>query len=151
MPALRTRKHQSFAPGQMTRPAGRAHRRRRPSEGCQGGFTLVEIMVALGILALVLVPLMAGFDWSMGQASQTNELTAATNIARQALETARETTASGTFPVPAQARAAVSGTPYQLQTSVSTNGTMNFETITATVYLGGGTAPEVSLTTVVGP
>ncbi len=124
---------------------------RRWSGGCQTGFTLVEIMVALGILALVVVPLMAGFDWSMGQASQTNQLTAAANIARQALETARETTASGTFPVSAQARAAVSGTPYQLQTTVSTNGTMNFETITASVYAGSSSTPAVTLTTVVGP
>ena len=107
-------------------------------------------MVALGILALVVVPLMAGFDWSMGQTSQTNQLTAGTNVARQALEQARAEAASGTFPVPAQARAAVSGTPFQLQTTVSTNSTMNFETITARVYGGSSATTLVSLTTVVG-
>jgi len=124
---------------------------RGPRHG-QRGFTMVEILVALSILALILVPLLAGFDWSMGQTSQSNLTTAATNLARQTLETARAegSTASG-FPVASAARAAVPGTAFQAETVVVTNTTMNFEQITVNVYNGAALTPLVSLTSVVGP
>ena len=118
----------------------------------EDGVTLIEILVALSILFAILIPLMGAYDWSMGQTSNTNQLTAAANLAGQALEQARAAAAAtGGFPVAAQTRAAVAGTPYQLSTTVSTNTTMNWETITANVYLGSATTALVTLTTVVGP
>ncbi len=116
------------------------------------GFTLIEIIVSLTILALILVPLLAGFDWSMGQAGQSNSTTAATNLARQAIEAARAAgSVQAGYPVPAVARAQVAGTPYQRETVVSTNTTMGFETITVNVYNGTSSTPVVSLSTVVSP
>jgi prepilin-type N-terminal cleavage/methylation domain-containing protein len=124
---------------------------RRPRHG-ERGFTMVEILVALTILALILVPLLAGFDWSMGQTGQSNLTTAATNLARQILETARaEGSTSSGFPVAGAGRAAVAGTRFQAETIVTTNTTMNFEQVVVNVYNGTATTPLVSLTSVIGP
>lgn len=118
----------------------------------EGGFTLVEILVSLTLMALILIPLMAGFDWSMGQAGQSNTTTAATNLARQALEYARSQASNPAgFPVPSSPRAPVAGTPFQRETLTSTNTAMNWETITVNVYYGTSPTPLVTLSTVVSP
>jgi|GEM_PF-298798 undecaprenyl-phosphate galactose phosphotransferase len=116
------------------------------------GFTLVEILVSLTIMALILIPLMAGFDWSMGQAGQSNTATAATNLARQALEYARAQASNPAgFPVPPSPRAPVAGTPFQREVLTSTNALMNWETVTVNVYYGTSPTPLVTLSTVVSP
>jgi general secretion pathway protein I len=52
------------------------------------GFTLIEVLIAFTIAAVMLVPLLQGFSAGINSAARTNNFTEATLIAESALETA---------------------------------------------------------------
>jgi general secretion pathway protein I len=60
----------------------RARRRRGPAAGAAGGFTLIEVLVALGILATSLVVLLENVSSSIRLSAISRDLTVAAMIAR---------------------------------------------------------------------
>jgi prepilin-type N-terminal cleavage/methylation domain-containing protein len=125
-----------------------------PDRSRDAGFTVVEIVVALTILALILIPLFGGFSWSLGQTGMANQQTAATNLARQRLEAARvQASTPGGFAAletGGEARASVPGTPLERELLVAFDSSINIITLTVNVYQdAAAAAPLVSLVTVV--
>ena len=126
------------------------------SRSRDAGFTLVEIMVALTILALILIPLFGGFSWSIGQTGLANQQTVATNLARQRLEAARVQagTPAGFLALQTggEARGPVTGTALERELLVAFDSSINIITLTVNVYQDTTAAtPLVSLVTVVSP
>ena len=126
--------------------------RRLPST--HSGFTVIEIVIALTILALILIPLFTGFTWSLGQTGMANKQTSATNLARERLEMARvaASTPAGFAALSAggDPRAPVPGTPFDRELLVGFDNSLNIITLTVNVYPNSVvTAPLVSLSTVV--
>lgn len=65
-------------------PNWRVARSRYPVAG--PGFTLVEILVALSILALAVIAMTRAFDVSLGWTARSNDRTIAANLASQRIE-----------------------------------------------------------------
>jgi len=58
-----------------------------PRRADQSGFTLIEVLVATTIAALLLLPLLRGFSTGMTATTRSGDLTEATLIAQSTLET----------------------------------------------------------------
>lgn len=62
----------------------------RPSDGREGGFTIVEVMVAMLVLLVGVLGTVALIDTAMGVGKTSRSREAATNLTREIVETARK-------------------------------------------------------------
>lgn len=58
-----------------------------PSRSASGGFTLIEVLVAFTIAAVLLLPLLRGYSAGVAGATRADAFTAATLLAESTLET----------------------------------------------------------------
>ena len=68
------------------------------------GLTLVEVLVALTLLALVILPIMAGFSQSLVSTNQSTIAAVATSLARQKLEQLKLRDYDALFSEPSEVR-----------------------------------------------
>ncbi len=90
----------------LTRRVGWVQQARSPLS--DGGASLVELVVAIGLLAVALVGLAASFPASMYAVTQGGLQTTATGLAQQTIEDAKHTP-YGNLPGLAATRAAIAG------------------------------------------
>jgi len=88
----------------------------RPGRG-EGGFTIIEVMVASLLLLVGILAVLETYNGALRTTTTSNARVAATNLARELVETAREIDYSGLQSVTAQAQARGlgSGTPWTIE------------------------------------
>jgi len=125
--------------------------------GRRGGLTLVEVLIALTVLAVVLLPVMIGFSQALITTSQSSITTAASSIARARVEDLKAVGYDNTI---SQGRAAASLKPgdsyFEVQTDVTEiepndSSLGGLKMVVVTVYQAGSQSPLVTLTTYITP
>lgn len=127
-----------------------------------GGFSIMEILVALALFTIISMVVAQIFISGMGYSKQSGERAAATTLGMQFMEQIRASpnpyTLVGYTPLarqaccslPAPFAAVINPTPYPLDVSVdvSLNPDLVLSTVTVNVFRPADSAPFVSLTTV---
>ena len=112
------------------------------------GFTLVEVMLSMAILALISIPLMKYFSDSLRYAAQTAEKQKATLIAQETVEfikSQQKLVVPLDFSATAAPDPSVSPDPSASPGPAATSGPSNFELNSQLLYRFGGYAtPEAS-------
>ncbi len=117
------------------------------------GMSIAEVLIALMVLAVALIPILAGFQTSLATVTDSDEVLAATNLARQKIELAKisaydtvATTARAAFPSGEDP----SGL-YEYEQIVTTLPTStsnpSYKQVEVRVYKGAATSPVVTLVT----
>jgi len=123
------------------------------------GFTLVEVLVALTLMAMVLLPVMMGLSQALVSTSASTMVAAATSVAREKMEELkneiREPT-GGFEAVVSQPREPADLSPgdsfFEVEVTVETSrpqdaANSGMKTAVVTVYRNGGERPVTVLTT----
>lgn len=120
---------------------------------CNQGLTLAEVLIALAILMIALIPMIACIQGSMGTTKDSDEVIRATNLARLVIEEAKNTPYDK---VTEKSRSSFSSTRDPLQRYTYTlsvtqypspGADPSYKQIEVKIYIGNSTAPVVSLTT----
>ncbi len=132
------------------------HGRRR-----DGGFTFVELMVALSLFAAVSLFVLQAFIGGMAHAGRSNENAAATTLAIQIMEQIRASVnpyamvgftdlPRAPLPLPAPYTGVVNPSPhvFEVAVNVTANDNLTLTTATVEIYRPSDVAPFVTLTTV---
>lgn len=148
--------------GKLLFEAAAGSRARTPRRsGREGGFTLVELMVGLGLFAVVSLFLLDGFINGLGITSKSDDKGAATTLALQVMELVSASSDPYTMvgftgltrtalplPPPYTSVANPSSHTYQVSVAVSQDSNLNFITVTVNVFRPADVSPFVSLTKV---
>src|SRR5438309_5976494 len=121
--------------------------RLRPRASCMGGFTFVELIVGLTLIAGVAVFLLQAFMNGMTSANRSDEKAAATSLAMQMMEQIKASpnpytwvgftsVARTNLPLPAPFTGIANPTPHKYQASVTITSDSNLylSTVTVNVY-----------------
>jgi prepilin-type N-terminal cleavage/methylation domain-containing protein len=117
------------------------------------GLTLVEVLIALAILAVALLPVMIGFSQALATANQSTITTGATSIARQKIEDLKAKAYADIVTEPRTPRDLRAGDSfYQVAVTVEElrpDGTAHqgLKRVVTAVYRTGGAQPVVTITT----
>lgn len=135
----------------MTRAAG---------DGYRGGFTFIEVIVALSLFALVAVILLQAFTIGIAHAGRSNERAAATTLAIQILEQIRASANPVTFvniaplprtplPLTAPYDGVTNPTPHTFEAAVvlTTDDNLGLVTATVQIFRPDDVDPYVEMTT----
>lgn len=127
----------------------------------EGGFTFVEVIVALTILSVASIFIFQAFVGGIAHAGRSNADAAATTLAMQIMEQVRASVNPYTMvgfadlvrtplPLPAPYAGVVNPAPYSFEAAVDVtqDANMTLTTVTVEVYRVGGATPMVRLTTV---
>lgn len=138
---------------QMQRPRSRPRR--------DNGFTVIEVLVALTLFAIISLFVVQGFVAGMGYSGQSSERGAATTVALQVMELIRASAnpVSGVGYTPIARQALPLPAPYvgitnppgytfEMAVIVTNDDDLSLVTVTVEVYRVGDTSPMVSLTTI---
>ncbi len=125
------------------------------------GFTVVEVLVALALFAIVSLFVVQAFVAGMGYSRQSNERAAATTLGMQIMEQIRASVNPYTMvgftplsrqalPLPTPYTNVTNPTRHPLEVSVlvTPNNDLTLTTVTVNVYRPADSAPLVTLTTV---
>ncbi len=125
------------------------------------GFTIVEVLVALALFAVVSLFVVQAFVSGMGYSRQSNERAAATTLGMQIMEQIRASVNPYTMvgftpltrqplPLPAPYTNVTNPTrhPLEVAVDVTPNNDLTLTTVTVSVYRPTDSAPFVTLTTV---
>jgi prepilin-type N-terminal cleavage/methylation domain-containing protein len=126
---------------------------RREARNYQRGLTLVEVLIALAVVAVALLPVMIGFSQALAAANQSAITTAATSIARQKVEDLKAKAYADVIseqPAPRDFRAGdsffrVAVTVQELRADGLAH--QGLKQAVVAVYRTGGAQPVVSITT----
>ena len=117
------------------------------------GLTLVEVLIALALLAVALLPVMIGFSQALVTTSQSSITTAATSLARDKVEELKARVFADVASEPRAVRDLRPGDSFfEVEVAVDTlrpDGTAHegLKQAVVTVYRRGGTRPVASITT----
>lgn len=129
--------------------------------GREAGFTVVEILVAMTLFAIISLFVLQAFVAGMGYSGQSNTRAAATTLGLQAMEQIKASVnpytmvgfvpvARQNLPLPAPYSGITNPTGYQFQmaVTVTANDDLTLTTVTVEVYRPSDTTPYVTLSTV---
>jgi prepilin-type N-terminal cleavage/methylation domain-containing protein len=133
---------------------------KRREAGAHGGFTFVELLVAMSLFAAVSFVVLQAFVAAMGHSGRSNERVAATALAVQIMEQIHASVNPYTMvnigdlprsplPLPAPYAGVVNPAPYPFEVAVDVTQDSNLTVITALVdvYRPGDPAPLVTMMT----
>lgn len=125
------------------------------------GFSFMELIVALSLLAVISIFVLQAFIVGMAHAGRSNERAAATTLAMQVMEQIRASVnpytmvgftslARSSLPLAAPYTGVVNPTPhvFQIAVDVALNSDLTLTTATVQVYRPADATPFVALTTV---